>query len=179
MFWYVIPHTHDFNVRHLLTNCNPTSLSSVSWEQALQLRRDVLPVLEPAGVKLFAVGIGSHGSAREFAEALDFPAELLLADESEDVLAHAAAGTRNTRRDENGKAVFEGVESMWSGKTTAAIEARGRVLRKGEWQRQTGYRCPASCNGSEARSGQEGGREHVSHASPRHVQRQRRRRGGR
>ena len=92
----------------------------------MQLKRDVLPALTAADVKLFAVGIGSHGSAREFAEALDFPAELLLADESEDVLAHAAAGTRNTRRDENGKAVFEGVESMWSGKTTAAIEARGR-----------------------------------------------------
>jgi hypothetical protein len=92
----------------------------------VQLKRDVLPALTAADVKLFAVGIGSHGSAREFAEALDFPAELLLADESEDVLAHAAAGTRNTRRDENGKAVFEGVESMWSGKTTAAIEARGR-----------------------------------------------------
>lgn len=92
----------------------------------MQLKRDVLPALTAADVKLFAVGIGSHGSAREFAEALDFPAELLLADESEDVLAHAAAGTRNTRRDENGKALFEGVESMWSGKTTAAIEARGR-----------------------------------------------------
>jgi hypothetical protein len=92
----------------------------------VQLKRDVLPALTAADVKLFAVGIGSHGSAREFAEALDFPAELLLADESEDVLAHAAAGTRNTRRDENGKALFEGVESMWSGKTTAAIEARGR-----------------------------------------------------
>ena len=91
----------------------------------MQLKRDVLPALTAADVKLFAVGIGSHGSAREFAEALDFPAELLLADESEDVLAHTAAGTRNTRRDENGKALFEGVESMWSGKTTAAIEARG------------------------------------------------------
>ena len=41
------------------------------------------------------------------------------------LLAHAAAGKRNTRRDGSGKAVFEGVESMWSGKTTAAIEARG------------------------------------------------------
>ena len=50
-----------------------------------------------ADVKLFAVGIGSRDAAREFADALDFPAELLLADESEDVLAHAAAGTRNTR----------------------------------------------------------------------------------
>ena len=47
-----------------------------------------------ADVKLFAVGIGSHDAAREFADALDFPAELLLADESEDVLAHSAAGTR-------------------------------------------------------------------------------------
>ena len=50
----------------------------------------------------------------------------MLVDESEDSLAHAAAGTRNTKRDENGKAVFEGVESMWSSKTTDGIEARGR-----------------------------------------------------
>ena len=86
----------------------------------------MLPALTEANVRLFAVGIGSADAAREFAERIDFPTELLMADESEDSLAHAAAGTRNTRRDENGKAVFEGVESMWSSRTTEGIEARGR-----------------------------------------------------
>tara|TARA_B100000795_G_scaffold147782_1_gene110721 strand:+ start:267 stop:764 length:498 start_codon:yes stop_codon:yes gene_type:complete len=86
----------------------------------------VLPALTEANVRLFAVGIGSADAAREFAERIDFPTELLMADESEDSLAHAAAGTRNTKRDANGKAVFEGVESMWSSKTTDGIEARGR-----------------------------------------------------
>ena len=86
----------------------------------------MLPALVEADTKLFAVGIGSAASAREFAERLDFPADLLLADDSADTLAHAAVGTRNTRRDEAGKAIFEGVGSMWSAKTTAAIQARGR-----------------------------------------------------
>ena len=44
----------------------------------MQLKRDVLPALTEADVKLFAVGIGSRDAAREFADALDFPAELLL-----------------------------------------------------------------------------------------------------
>ena len=47
-------------------------------------------------MRLFAVGIGSADAAREFAERIDFPTELLMADESEDSLAHAAAGTRNS-----------------------------------------------------------------------------------
>lgn len=96
------------------------------WELALQLRRDVLPPLESAGVKLFAVGIGSVDSARTFAERSEFPPELLLADESAQVDAHTAVGTRNTGRDNNGKQVFEGIESMWSEKTNSAIKSRGR-----------------------------------------------------
>jgi len=86
----------------------------------------VLPPLEDAGVKLFAVGIGSLESARTFAERVEFPAELLLADESDDAGAYASAGTRNSRRDESGKQIFEGVESMWSDRTNTALKARGR-----------------------------------------------------
>jgi len=96
------------------------------WELAKQLRRDVLPALNEADVRLFAVGIGSAESAQTFAEKIEFPAELLFADESDESVAYAAVGTRNTKRDANGKAMFEGVESMWSSATNEAIEARGR-----------------------------------------------------
>jgi hypothetical protein len=93
----------------------------------LQLRRDVLPALNDADVKLFAVGIGSGESARTFAEKMEFPAELLFADESDNADAHSAVGTRNTKRDATtGKQIFEGVESMWSAETNDAIKARGR-----------------------------------------------------
>lgn len=96
------------------------------WELAKQVRRDVLPALTESGVKLFAVGIGSAESAKKFAESIDFPADLLFADTSENVDAHTAIGTRNTGRDANGKQIFEGVESMWSEKTNAALKARGK-----------------------------------------------------
>ena len=86
----------------------------------------MLPALEPAGVKLFAVGIGSAESAATFADRVEFPASLLFADESEESDIYAAVGTRNTQRDDNGKAVFEGVESMWSQKTNDALKKRGR-----------------------------------------------------
>ena len=69
---------------------------------------------------------GSAESAATFAERTEFPARLLLADESEETDAYAAVGTRNTRRDENGKQIFEGVESMWSVETNAGLKARGR-----------------------------------------------------
>jgi len=92
----------------------------------VQLRRDVLPKLNKAGVKLFAVGIGSVSSAQTFAEQTGFPQDLLLVDESEETDAYAAIGTRNTQRDEKGKMVFEGIESMWSQKTNDALKARGR-----------------------------------------------------
>lgn len=86
----------------------------------------MLPVLNKAGVKLFLVGIGSVESARTFAEQVELPPNLLLADESEETDVYAAIGTRNTGRDQNGKMIFEGIESMWSEKTNNAIKARGR-----------------------------------------------------
>lgn len=95
------------------------------WELALQLKRDVLPALD-GKAKLFAVGIGSAESALKFAEAIEFPAELLLADESETTDTYAAVGMRNTQRDDKGKQIFEGVESMWSKRTTDGIKERGR-----------------------------------------------------
>jgi len=86
----------------------------------------VLPAARDAGVKVYAVGVGSAESAATFAERSGFPAELLLADSSDDTEAYAAVGTRNTGRDAQGKQVFEGVSSMWSGRTNAAIQRRGR-----------------------------------------------------
>lgn len=90
------------------------------------LRRDVLPVLEKQGVKLIAVGIGSAESAKTFAEQIEFPADMLLADESEENDAYAAVGTRNTGRDDTGKAIFEGIETMWSKRTMDGLKVRGR-----------------------------------------------------
>lgn len=86
----------------------------------------MLPLLNKAGIKLFAIGIGSVSSARTFAERTEFPANLLLVDESQETDAYTAIGTRNTKRDEQGKMMFEGIESMWSQKTNDAIQARGR-----------------------------------------------------
>lgn len=94
----------------------------------MQLKRDALPRLDAAGVKLFVVGIGSAASAREFCDALEFPVERLLVDESDLSDAYRAAGTRNTQRDgENEKQIFEGVGSMWSGATNDAIRTRGKA----------------------------------------------------
>lgn len=90
------------------------------------MRRDVLPALDEVGVKLFVVGIGSVESARTFAESVELPADLLLADESAKTDAYAAIGSRNTRRDEKGNQIFEGIESMWSKNTNDAIKKRGR-----------------------------------------------------
>lgn len=86
----------------------------------------MLPALDEADVKLFAVGIGTSESALKFAESVEFPPELLLADESMRADAYAAVGTRNTKRDEKDKQIFEGVESMWSKRTNDAIKSRGR-----------------------------------------------------
>ena len=60
------------------------------------LRRDVLPVLKQKGVKLLAIGIGSAESAASFADKLDFPADMLLADESEESTC-SAHRTRDLR----------------------------------------------------------------------------------
>lgn len=51
------------------------------WELGIQLNRDWLPETEKANVKLFVVGIGSGESAKEFAEQLGLPAEIVFGDE--------------------------------------------------------------------------------------------------
>ena len=47
---------------------------------AVQLRRDLLPVLEEAGVDLLAVSIGTHERSKDFARETGFPVERLFAD---------------------------------------------------------------------------------------------------
>lgn len=93
----------------------------------MQLKRDALPELDAAGVKLFVVGIGSVESARTFCEQLEFPLERMLVDDSDETAVYQSVGTRNSQRDpQTGKQIFEGVESMWSDATWQAIDSRGR-----------------------------------------------------
>lgn len=51
-------------------------------ELGIQLRRDVKPGLDAAGVKLFLVSIGTWERSIQFAEVTDFPRDCLLADPS-------------------------------------------------------------------------------------------------
>ena len=92
----------------------------------MQLQRDALPALDDMGVGLLVVGIGSVESGAEFGKQTGFPTDRLFVDETDLTDAYAAAGTRNTRRDDSGKQVFEGIGSMWSDATNAAIKERGR-----------------------------------------------------
>jgi len=97
------------------------------WERAIQLKRDLLPVLNEKGIGLVVVGIGSLDSGRVFSKETGFPPDKLLVDESERTLAYQALGTRNSQRDAvSGKQKFEGIGSMWSSATTDAIKERGR-----------------------------------------------------
>lgn len=50
------------------------------WELAIQLRRDIKPILDEQGVKLFLVAIGTLERSKDFVEVTGFPAERLLAD---------------------------------------------------------------------------------------------------
>lgn len=92
----------------------------------MQLQRDALPALDAAGVKLLVVGVGSVESGATFAKQTAFSPERLFVDDSDTSDAYAAAGTRNTKRDAKGKAVFEGMGSMWSAATNDALEERGK-----------------------------------------------------
>merc|ERR1712241_619518 len=49
-------------------------------ELAVQLRRDVKPRLDEAGIKLLMVSIGTASSGKEFAKGTEFPAESLFSD---------------------------------------------------------------------------------------------------
>lgn len=72
----------------LIVLCLPPSRPPVPYppplppcrELAIQLRRDVKPQLDAAGVKLFLVSIGTWERSIEFAGVTGFPREALLAD---------------------------------------------------------------------------------------------------
>lgn len=70
------------------------------WELGLQLKRDWLPKLENAGVKLFVVGIGTGESAKEFAEQVGLPADIVFGDER--AAAYQALEFVNSDFDEDG-----------------------------------------------------------------------------
>jgi peroxiredoxin len=52
----------------------------VCRELGIQLRRDVKPGLDAAGVKLFLVSIGTWERSGQFADVTGFPRDCLLAD---------------------------------------------------------------------------------------------------
>jgi hypothetical protein len=55
-------------------------LCCVRRELGIQLRRDVKPGLDAAGVKLYLVSIGTWERSRQFADVTGFPQDCLLAD---------------------------------------------------------------------------------------------------
>lgn len=70
------------------------------WEFGLQLKRDWFPELTKAGVKLFAVGIGTGESAAEFAKQVGLPAENVFADD--EAATYKALEFVNTDFEEDG-----------------------------------------------------------------------------
>jgi hypothetical protein len=54
--------------------------STPSRELAIQLRRDIKPILDAQGVQLFFVSIGTLERSKDFVSVTEFPAENLLAD---------------------------------------------------------------------------------------------------
>lgn len=89
------------------------------WELGLQLKRDWQPKLENAGVKLFVVGVGSSNSAKQFAEQVGLPPDIVFGDE--EALAYQALNFVNSNFDEDGRQ--RGMR-MLTDKSTKAIKSR-------------------------------------------------------
>mmetsp|Transcript_66061 Transcript_66061/g.213056 ORF Transcript_66061/g.213056 Transcript_66061/m.213056 type:complete len:175 (-) Transcript_66061:32-556(-) len=89
------------------------------WELGLQLKRDWLPELEKAGVRLLVVGIGTAESAREFATEVGLPPEIVFGDE--EAAAYKAVRLVNSDFEEDGRK--RGMRMM-TGKTFEAITSR-------------------------------------------------------
>lgn len=92
----------------------------VCWEFGLQLKRDWLPELEKAGTKLFVVGIGSGESAKEFAQQVELPSDIVFGDL--DAGLYKALSCVNSDYSEEGG---ERGKRMLSGATFEAILKRG------------------------------------------------------
>mmetsp|Transcript_41215 Transcript_41215/g.92978 ORF Transcript_41215/g.92978 Transcript_41215/m.92978 type:complete len:175 (-) Transcript_41215:56-580(-) len=95
------------------------------WELGIQLKRDWLPQLESAGVKLLVVGIGSAESAAEFAKQVGLPPEIVFGDD--EATAYQELRLVNSNFEEDGRK--RGMR-MLTEKTTEAIKSRanGRPL---------------------------------------------------
>eukprot|EP00931_Biecheleriopsis_adriatica_P092597 TRINITY_DN66397_c0_g1_i1.p1 TRINITY_DN66397_c0_g1~~TRINITY_DN66397_c0_g1_i1.p1 ORF type:complete len:177 (+),score=42.57 TRINITY_DN66397_c0_g1_i1:367-897(+) len=96
------------------------------WELGLQLKRDWLPELKKADVKLLVVGIGSSENAKQFAEEIGLPSDLLFADE--DASSYQAIGMVNSDFQEDGRK--RGMR-MITQKTADAVSGRanGRPVK--------------------------------------------------
>jgi len=95
------------------------------WEFGLQLKRDWIPALDNAGVKLLVVGIGSQDSAKTFSEEIGLPSDSIFADE--DAAAYQAVAMVNSDFQEDGRQ--RGMR-MITQKTADAVQGRanGRPL---------------------------------------------------
>mmetsp|Transcript_41309 Transcript_41309/g.76867 ORF Transcript_41309/g.76867 Transcript_41309/m.76867 type:complete len:175 (-) Transcript_41309:123-647(-) len=95
------------------------------WELGIQLKRDWLPEAEKANVKLFVVGIGSGESAKEFAESVGLPADIVFGDE--EAASYQAMNFVNSDFTEDGRK--RGMRMMTE-KTVEAVKSRanGRPL---------------------------------------------------
>jgi len=71
------------------------------WELGLQLKRDWLPALEKADVKLLVVGIGTAESAKAYAEEIGLPPEIVFGDE--EAASYKALNFVNSNFEEDGR----------------------------------------------------------------------------
>lgn len=78
---------------------------------AIQLRRDVKPVLDAAGVKLIAVSIGTPERALDFVRETEFPPENLFADP--DAASYDALRLNASLANFSQKSTPEGIAARW------------------------------------------------------------------
>lgn len=91
------------------------------WELGIQLKRDWLPETEKANVKLFVVGIGSGESAKEFAEQLGLPAEIVFGDEEAESYKNLRFVNSGFSEDQDGRK--RGMRMMTE-RTAEAVKSR-------------------------------------------------------
>ena len=89
------------------------------WELGIQLKRDWLPEAEKSNIKLFVVGIGTSESAKEFAEQVGLPAEMVFGDD--EAATYQAVQFVNSDFSEDGRK--RGMRMMTE-KTAEAVKGR-------------------------------------------------------
>ncbi|CAE7491708.1 unnamed protein product [Symbiodinium necroappetens] len=89
------------------------------WELGIQLKRDWLPEAEKAKIKLLVVGIGTSQSAKEFAEQVGLPPEIVFGDD--EAASYQALRFVNSDFSEDGRQ--RGMRMMTE-KTAQAVKSR-------------------------------------------------------